>query len=254
MQKFSIIIPTYNQPRLAKRAIRSVMQQDTDDWEIIVSDDSENDDIRHMAESLQESRLRYLRHEPGETAADNWNHGLQAAEGKYLILMHHDEAFEEPTHLAQTARAFEAGAEVVVSDIRICAGGKTSTGRPDWLKRLTLRHPAWLMLCNTIGPTACIAFRREQLQLVDNRLSWIVDAEWYYRLLKGRNTVFLKSLSILSEHGHQGQISRRLDVEQAYRRDKAVIDETYRAQADVRRMTALYGQWIIRTKKLLGKL
>jgi glycosyltransferase involved in cell wall biosynthesis len=45
MITFSIIIPTYNQLPLLKRALESVLHQQGADYEVIVTDDSNNEDI-----------------------------------------------------------------------------------------------------------------------------------------------------------------------------------------------------------------
>lgn len=254
MPKFSIIIPTYEHTELLQRALQSVMIQNNEDWEVIICDDSKNNDIKNYIEDLQDKRISYLKHQKGETAAENWNYGIQAAKGDYMILMHHDEAFRESIHLQHIAKAFETGAQVVVSNIEIEKGGKVSTGRSLWLKKLTLRKSSMLLLCNTIGPTACVAFRREKMQLFNSKLTWLVDAEWYYRMLNGASIVFLENLPIRSYHGHQGQLSLEINALEAFKQDQATINLSHRSEASVRYMTALYGWLIIRTKKLLGKI
>ena len=254
MPKFSIIIPTYEHTELLQRALQSVMMQNYADWEVIICDDSKSDDVKSYVEGLQDKRIKYLKHQKGETAAENWNYGLQVAKGDYMILMHHDEAFCESVHLQHIVQAFETGALVVVSNIEIEKGGKVSTGRSLWLKKLTMRKPSMLLLCNTIGPTACVAFRRSRMQLFNRKLTWLVDAEWYYRILNDASIVFLENLSIKSHHGHQGQLSLEINALEAFKQDQATIKLFHRNETSVRYMTALYGWLIIRTKKMLGKI
>lgn len=254
MPKFSIIIPTYENATLLQRSLQSVMIQELADWEVIICDDSKNDIIRNYVASLKDDRIRYLKHQRGITAAENWNYGLQTAKGDYLILMHHDEAFKETVHLKFIARAFESGVQIVISNIEINKYGKISAGKPLWLKKFALSMPSLLFLCNTIGPTACIAFRRERMQIIDDRLRWLVDAEWYFRLLKGNKILFLENLSILSYHGHKGQLSLSLNSLEAFKADQVIINKTYSKNIAVKCMTALYGWFIIRTKQIIGKL
>jgi hypothetical protein len=45
-----------------------------------------------------------------------------------------------------------------------------------------------------------------------------------------------------------------MKVIETFRSDKAIIEEVYRENAEVRRMTSLYGTLILGTKKLLGKI
>ncbi len=254
MPKFSIIIPTYENVELLQRSLKSVIIQDVADWEVIISDDSGTNMIKSYVESLNDVRIKYIKHYKRNTAVDNWNFGIQVAKGDYIILMHHDEAFIEPVHLQYIAHAFEAGAQVVISNIEIEKGKKLSKGKPLWLKKLALRKPSILLLCNTIGPTACISFRRERSQVIDSRLTWLVDVEWYYRMLKDSTITFLENLPIRSIHGHQGQLSIEINAQKAFIRDQAIINKKYNSDFYVKWMTFLYGWLIIRTKKWLCKL
>lgn len=254
MPKFSIIIPTYEHTELLERALQSVITQNLVDWEVIISDDSISNDVKDYVESLRDERISYLKHNKGVTAAENWNFGMQAAKGDYMILMHHDEAFTVSTQLQCIAQAFETGVQVVVSNIEIEKDGKTSKGRPRWLKKLALRNPSLLLLCNAIGPTACMAFRQERKQPFNSQLSWLVDAEWYYRMLKGATTLFLENISIRSYHGHQGQLSLEMNALEAFKHDQATINKTHSSEPCVRYMTILYGCLIMRTKKIFCKI
>lgn len=254
MPKFSIIIPTYEHTELLQRALQSVMMQNYADWEVIISDDSKSNDVKSYIEGLQDKRINCLKHQKGETAAENWNYGIQAAKGDYIILMHHDEVFKETVHLQLIAKAFESGVHIVITNIEIDKYGRISAGKPLWLKKFALSMPSLLFLCNTIGPTACIAFRRERMQIIDDRLRWLVDAEWYFRLLKGNNILFLENLSIRSYHGHNGQLSLSLNSLETFKADQVIINKTYGKNTAVKCMTALYGWLIIRIKQIIGKL
>ena len=254
MPKFSIIIPAFENVALLSRAMESVMTQTEQDWEIIVCDDSDSNEVNDYVTQIDDPRIIYQKHGRGKSAAENWNFGLRAAKGEYMLMIHHDESLKESCHLERISEMFQQGADVVVTNIEIEQVGKLSGGRPDWLKRMSLRKPALLMLCNTIGPTACLAFRKQRLQLFDDRLQWLVDAEWYYRMLKDSTIAFLENLKVYSYHGHEGQLTQNMKIIETFKSDKAIIDEVYRKNADVRKMTSLYGTLILGTKKLLGKI
>ena len=49
---FSIIIPTYNRGKMLPKAIESVLNQDYNDWELIVVDDGSTDDTKNIIEKL----------------------------------------------------------------------------------------------------------------------------------------------------------------------------------------------------------
>ena len=89
MKTFTIVIPTYNNLDLFKSAYSSVCKQDFKDYEIIVVDDSDDSSIADYVSSLNNPILIYRHHVPSAGAVNNWNHGLQLASGKYVIVLHH---------------------------------------------------------------------------------------------------------------------------------------------------------------------
>ncbi len=50
---FSIVIPTYNRSDLVQGAVRSVLGQTFDDFEVVVSDNCSQDDTREVIEAFQ---------------------------------------------------------------------------------------------------------------------------------------------------------------------------------------------------------
>lgn len=255
MKTCSVIIPAYNQLGLLQQALQSVLQQEGAAFEVIITDDSTEDDIETYIQDLGDNRVHYYHHSQGQSAADNWNHGLSHASGDYIILMHHDEAMTDTNYLNRICQRMTEGYDIIVSQVRVMIDGKQLRKHfPSWLKQYALRHPACLFLFNVIGPCACLAFRRELQQPFDPRLHWFVDVDWYYRLLKEQKEVcYDNSLRIESTHGHAGQITLRIDIMKAFQDDKAVLHQKYDKQS-LQCMFWLYQNVILRTKKLLGKI
>jgi cellulose synthase/poly-beta-1,6-N-acetylglucosamine synthase-like glycosyltransferase len=58
----SIIIPTYNRKDLLERAIKSVLSQTFQDWELIIVDDGSTDETRDLVENFQrvDPRIKYI--------------------------------------------------------------------------------------------------------------------------------------------------------------------------------------------------
>ena len=73
--------------------------------------------------SLNNPVLVYRHHVPSAGAVNNWNHGLQLASGKYVIVLHHDEAFEEDNYLTSLNVQFQKGYEVLVTRVKVFNGG-----------------------------------------------------------------------------------------------------------------------------------
>ena len=182
MKDFSVVLPTYNHVALARQAIVSVLRQRHVSIELIVTDDSDDDAIAQLCGDFQAANIRYFKHQRTGNAVENWNAGLQKAQGKYVVLLHHDEAFMHDDHLYRMKKAFEQQAQVVVTNIQVEAKGRRKSRLlPNLIKRCSLHHPTLLFACNTIGPCACVAVVRELLPMLDEKLTWWVDVEWYFR-------------------------------------------------------------------------
>lgn len=252
MKTFTIVIPTYNQLSLLQRALESVLRQEGVDYDIIISDDSSDDKIERYVQQLENRDIQYVRHQQKKGAADNWNDGLQMATGQYLILMHHDEEMTESDYLKRVQQQMEQGADITISTICI-NGQKKSRHKNRWLKEYVCHHPTLLFLLNVIGPCACLTFRRELLQTFNTDLRWLVDVEWYYRMLNGRKPVCIHTLTIHSHHGHESQISQNINMKEAFLSDKAILSHVYQQDKTLGIMLFLYQHGILNIKQLFGK-
>ncbi|HZG58237.1 glycosyltransferase, partial [Paenibacillus sp.] len=88
---FSVVIPTYNRERYIGRAIRSVLNQTCDDYELIVVDDGSTDRTRRIVKSFG-PRVRYLR-QPNRGPSEARNAGIRAARGRFIAFLDSDDRF-----------------------------------------------------------------------------------------------------------------------------------------------------------------
>jgi glycosyltransferase involved in cell wall biosynthesis len=97
---FSIIIPTYNRGKLLPKAIESVLNQDCNDWELIVVDDGSTDNTKNIIEKLCENdqRIKYVYQDNQERSAAR-NKGIENSKGKYICFLDSDDEYL-PFHLA----------------------------------------------------------------------------------------------------------------------------------------------------------
>jgi glycosyltransferase involved in cell wall biosynthesis len=90
----SICIPTYQGARWIREALASAQAQDYPSIEVVVSDDASTDGTVDIAASFDDERVRILRSERQVGMAANWNRGVRAARGEYLILLMQDDRLE----------------------------------------------------------------------------------------------------------------------------------------------------------------
>lgn len=92
MPLVSIMIPTYNNPDIFRRTMRSAALQTYQNLEIIVCDNSTNEDTALiMADYAEDSRVHYIRNMGAKNKADNFLPFEQLARGEYLQWLMHDD-------------------------------------------------------------------------------------------------------------------------------------------------------------------
>lgn len=122
----SIAIPAYKAKHLAV-AIHSVLQQSYRQLELIVVNDHSPENIDHVIEGFNDSRIRYHVNSVNcgaENPANNWNKCLSYAKGEFFALLCDDDYYEsdfisEMLALAEKHPAtsvFRSRADVVDSD------------------------------------------------------------------------------------------------------------------------------------------
>jgi glycosyltransferase involved in cell wall biosynthesis len=91
---FSITIPAYK-ARFLDEAIKSVIAQTYQDWQLVIVDDCSPEDLKGIVEPyLADSRVEYYRNEKNCGAVDvvdNWNICLSHCTGDYVICMGDDD-------------------------------------------------------------------------------------------------------------------------------------------------------------------
>jgi len=91
MPTFSIITPTFNRAYIIEKAIKSVLRQSFNDWELIIIDDGSADNTNEVIQSYLNAKIKYfkLNKNSGPNVARNF--GCYKATGKWLIFLDSDD-------------------------------------------------------------------------------------------------------------------------------------------------------------------
>jgi glycosyltransferase involved in cell wall biosynthesis len=87
----SVIIPAYNRSGTIARAVHSVLVQTFRDLEVLVVDDGSTDATCEVVQQIGDVRIRLIRHDRNQGAAQARNTGMKAAAGKYIALLDSDD-------------------------------------------------------------------------------------------------------------------------------------------------------------------
>lgn len=129
MPKVSIIIPTRNRGYLLKNAIKSALDQDYEDIEVIVSDNSSTDNTKTIFDSFINKKLRYVRSDEILSMPDSWEYALNQSNGEYITCLPDDDVYIFPDIIKRSLEALSVN-ELDVAVWNIC-----SYFAPDWLNR-----------------------------------------------------------------------------------------------------------------------
>ena len=89
---FGVVIPVYNKAPHIKRAIRSVLEQTFQSFELLVIDDASTDDSLDVIRQFTDARIRvFQRHEPGPGGYAARNLGLREAKAEWVTFLDADD-------------------------------------------------------------------------------------------------------------------------------------------------------------------
>lgn len=237
----SIVVPTFNNLDGLKRIVAVLDDYAYDDVELIVSDDSVNNDVKNFVlekNRLGETRLRYLSHTNTNNAVDNWNHGLNVAQGKFVQLIHHDEYPSSRDYLKTVRdRLLSGSPNILILKCFVKYRNKTmNVTIPDASKYFLQHMPEFLLHKNIIGSSACLIVQRDYLQYYDRNLKWFVDVEEYYRLAQGKLSIGAVShICIFSLYDPVNSITAKLrrNLRKIVKEERAYIERRHNIKIHV---------------------
>lgn len=167
MPEFSVIVPTFNRHEFVTEAVRSVLRQTVQDFEVIVVNDG-----GESPPLPDDSRVRLVE-QANQGPAAGRNHGIRVSEGRYLTFLDDDDLFTpERLRIAQTGLA--------VHPITACSKGYGTPASVE-LK---------MFLKGSGFHAGQFAIAREICPPFDERIRGSEDLEWVIRLIpQGIETV-----------------------------------------------------------------
>lgn len=113
----SVIIPSFNRAGIIERAIKSVLAQDYENWELILIDDGSTDETgKIVLPYLNNPRISYFSQANAGVSSAR-NHGAKAAKGEWLIFLDSDD------ELAADALTYFSGVVSDNQDLKVIMAG-----------------------------------------------------------------------------------------------------------------------------------
>jgi glycosyltransferase involved in cell wall biosynthesis len=89
--KFTVVIPTRERCDTLEGTIRTCVNQDYEDLEIIVSDNFSQDNTKDVVQSFDDRRLHYINTGKRLSMSDNWEFALSHVDGGYVLYLGDDD-------------------------------------------------------------------------------------------------------------------------------------------------------------------
>lgn len=91
----SIVVPVYNAGKYIEKTIEMVREQTYTEWELILVDDCSRDDSVERIEPFLSDKIRLIKKERNEGAAEARNTGLEHMRGRYLAFLDADDVWRK---------------------------------------------------------------------------------------------------------------------------------------------------------------
>ena len=92
---FSVCLPVYNGEKYIGKAVRSVIGQTFQDWELVIYNNGSTDSTSEVIRGFQDNRIRIIEErESVSKAIPAWHKSMSMARGTYVLMLGHDDWFK----------------------------------------------------------------------------------------------------------------------------------------------------------------
>jgi glycosyltransferase involved in cell wall biosynthesis len=208
----TVVIPTFNRAAIVGRAIRSVLGQTCQDWELIVVDDGSTDGTEPVVTAFSDNRIKYVRHDRKLGGGAARNTGIRCAQGEYVAFLDSDDEWL-PEKIQKELEVFQSSDPAV---------GLVYTGKmmlDETGRVLEIRMPTksgWvyeaLLDGNFIGSCSRVAVKKQAVERVagfDETLVAHQDWDLWLRVARVSSVAFVPNC-LVKRHLGSGQITGSL--------------------------------------------
>ncbi len=263
----SVCLPTYNGAAFIEEALRSILNQSYQDFELIVVDDGSTDKTRDIVQSFSDPRIQLHRNPEQLGIPANWNRCLDLAQGEFACVFHQDDVMQ-PENLERKVHLLGADETVgfVHSGVETLVDASAPSPMADWFETAT-EDGVWdglayfrtlLLRGNRICAPTVLARRQALLEQggFDQDLGFACDYAMWLKLCVTHQVAFLAqplvgyrwhgenaSHAYRFERGEEeiieaGRRALRLYHDRGPHADGPVLDEAFNALTKLRQWNA----------------
>lgn len=221
MTSIDVCIPTHNRPEYFKEAVESVLKQSFQDFQIHVSDNSDNNYTANYIKSLNSHKIHYLKVSADTSPTSNQANSAQMGKSQLMTFLTDDDTF----HLDYLAKMYKTITHSKASLVR--SGGyyidSQSQVIGDFLHYPTLEIDVDFIKSRIeqriISGLAGYIFRRKDYQAVGGLLdvgfagSLYADDYLWFRLVLKSGCLALSNGAVWYWRKHDNNVGSKLDLE-----------------------------------------
>jgi len=242
--RLSIVVTTHHRPVLLARALRSILQQASDDIEIILCADESSAQTRSVAADMLRPRDTFVCNPNLKGPAETRNLGMQLARGQWLCMLDDDDTYADG-HLAALRRLFDRPAGLYYFNYQEVIEERQTDGRAVIVDQrvvdLSLLTVDLLIVRNFIPNHALmVSLADAKHHPIDRYLQGLEDWDWLIALRQsGLMFAHEPSISTCRLHYDRDQKSRNragsfgLDTLSVYRKWPAGSETLQRQRAQI---------------------
>ena len=197
----SVIIPTFNRPKLLSEAIYSVLNQTFQNFEIIVVNDA-GEDVSDIINSFNDSRIKYIIHKDNKGISAARNTGISNSSGKYisylddddLLLPHHLKTLHDFLNYSEFKAAYTDAERITYKDKESLFSDDISNIDIPYSQDFDTNR----ILYSNFIPTLCIMHEKaclSDIELFDENLESHEDWDFWIRISRKHNFVHIPEVT-----------------------------------------------------------
>ena len=204
----TVIIPTYNRDWIVKEAIDSVLEQDFNDYELIVVDDGSDDNTPAILRAYG-NKITVL-HQPNKGVSAARNRGIAAASGRLIAFLDSDDLWL-PRKLSAQAKFFKDHPEAVINQTQEhwIRNGVRANPKKKHHKFSGMIFERSLALC-LVSPSAVMIKKSlfGTVGIFDEHLPACEDYDLWLRISCRYPVHLIETALIIKRGGHDDQLSK----------------------------------------------
>lgn len=190
----SVIIPLYNKEMSIKKTICSVLNQEYENFELLIIDDGSTDKSLEIVSAFDDNRLTIISKKNGGVSSAR-NLGIKKAIGEFIFFLDADDLIKKKClSVFEVLTSKHKDISIFVSNYEVLKDGKVELKDLDIKKDVLLHKPLKSYWSQKIFPrTGCLLIKKQCFNKVaafDTRISLYEDLDLIIRLFREYSIVY----------------------------------------------------------------